>query len=96
MNQKIDGLLTESTIFSKSAYEMRHQECFAVRSNVDGYLDVARKAFLQSVEDIHEAAETHSLTLGLAVKVAHNNTRGYYLSVPGAFYPMPIYIATLH
>ena len=32
---------------------MRHQECFAVKAGKHGLLDVSRKTFLQSVEDIH-------------------------------------------
>lgn len=32
---------------------MRHQECFAVKAGTNGLLDVSRKTFLQSVEDIH-------------------------------------------
>lgn len=50
----IDDLLAESTTFSKSQHEMRYQECFAVRGGISGELDVARKAYLQSVEDIYE------------------------------------------
>ncbi len=80
--QMIDDLLTESTTYTKNAYEMRHQECFAVRPLVNGYLDVARKTFLQSIEDIHESADTHAITLGHPIKVSHNNSRGYFLSIP--------------
>ena len=80
--RSIDDLLTDSTTYTKNAYEMRHQECFAVKPSVNGYLDVARKTFLQSIEDIHEAAETHAISLGQPIKVSHNNSRGYFLAVP--------------
>jgi hypothetical protein len=36
------------------------QECFAVNAGIDGLLDVARKTFLQSVEDIYELATRYS------------------------------------
>jgi DNA mismatch repair protein MSH4 len=49
----VDEILSEATVFSKSQHEMRHQECFAVRNGKDGELDVARKAHLQTVEDIY-------------------------------------------
>ena len=84
ISQNIDALLTESTEYSKKIHEMRHQECFAIRPMVNSFLDVARKTFLQSVEDIHEAAETYSLSLGASVKVAQNSSRGYYFSVPSS------------
>ena len=49
----IQAVVTESTAFSKSAHEMRHQECFALRAGIHGLLDVARKTFLQTVEDLY-------------------------------------------
>ena len=61
----IDDTFTESTEFSKSSLEMRHQECFAVKTGRNGLLDVARKTFLQSVEDIHQAAEEYFSDLGV-------------------------------
>ncbi len=45
--------ITESTEYSRSAHEMRHQECFALKNGIHGLLDVARKTFLQTVEDIY-------------------------------------------
>lgn len=49
----INALLTDSTSISKSAHEMRHQECFALRTGIHGLLDVSRKTFLQTVEDLY-------------------------------------------
>jgi DNA mismatch repair protein MSH4 len=34
----IDTFLTDSTVYSKNAHEMRHQECFALRSGINGLL----------------------------------------------------------
>jgi len=50
----IDDTIAESVNYSKSSHEMRHQECFALKSGLNGPLDVARKSFLQTVEDIYE------------------------------------------
>lgn len=54
MEEAINAVLTESTSFSKSMHEMRHQECFALRTGLHGLLDVARKTFLQTVEDLYK------------------------------------------
>ena len=54
MEEQIMEVVTESTAFSKSAHEMRHQECFALRTGIHGLLDVARKTFLQTVEDLYK------------------------------------------
>lgn len=45
------------------------QECFAVRPDVDGMLDVSRKTFLQCMEDIFQTADTMSEEYGYQVKV---------------------------
>ena len=50
----IMNVITESTSFVKSAHAMRHQECFALKNGIHGLLDVARKTFLQTVEDIYQ------------------------------------------
>lgn len=45
------------------------QECFAVRADVDGMLDVARHTFLQSTDDIYQTADEMSQEAGYHVKV---------------------------
>ena len=57
MDESISGMITESTSFSKSVHEMRHQECFALRTGLQGLLDVARKTFLQTVEDLYRVGK---------------------------------------
>lgn len=47
----------------------RLQECFAVRADVDGMLDVARHTFLQSTDDIYQTADQISQEAGYHVKV---------------------------
>lgn len=54
----ISELLIESTQYSKSVSEMRYQECFAIKIGADGLLDVARKTYLQTVEDINKVNYT--------------------------------------
>jgi len=49
----IDDVISDSTTFSKSSHEMRHQECFALKGGISGALDIARKTYLQTVEDIY-------------------------------------------
>jgi DNA mismatch repair protein MSH4 len=39
----IDAIITEDTVWSKSAAQRRQQECFAVRPGIDGNLDAVRK-----------------------------------------------------
>ena len=58
----IENYITESTQYSKSSQVMRHQECFAIKTGISGMLDIARKTYLQSVEDIYEVSIYISVT----------------------------------
>jgi DNA mismatch repair protein MSH4 len=78
----VTEIFTESTTFSRNAHAMRHQECFALKPNTDGMMDVLRKAFLANVDDIYKLADEYAETYGLPVSVKETTTRGYYLSIP--------------
>ncbi|CAM9831328.1 unnamed protein product [Pylaiella littoralis] len=89
MLERLDAVLTESTSYSKNPAMMRHQECFAVRPDVDGMLDVARQTFLQSMEDIYQAADAMTEDNGYQVKVACSVSRGYHLVIPAGVEQLP-------
>ena len=77
----VTDIFTESTAFSKNAHAMRHQECFALKPNTDGMMDILRKAFLANVDDIYRLADEYAETYDISVQVKETTARGYYLSV---------------
>jgi len=77
----VTNIFTESTSYSKNSHAMRHQECFALKPNTDGMMDVLRKAFLANVDDIYRLADEYSEEYDIAVHVKETASRGYYLSV---------------
>ena len=77
----VTNIFTESTSYSKNSHAMRHQECFALKPNTDGMMDVLRKAFLANVDDIYRLADEYSETYDINVQVKETASRGYYLSV---------------
>ena len=86
----IQEFVCESTIHEKSTKTRRLQECFAIQPGVCGLLDVARKAFLQSVEDIYELGANYAKTYGFEeLKVAYNARRGYFLTFPSTTTALP-------
>lgn len=76
--EKIGCIMTESTSYSKSAHEMRNQECFALKTGINGLLDVSRKTFLQAVEDLYRV-------LSLVIYAHKCASRPYYLSLVFCF-----------
>eukprot|EP01038_Epipyxis_sp_PR26KG_P013442 gene13442-18022_t len=85
----IKNVITDSTVYSKSSHEMRQQECFALKNGISGLLDVSRKTFLSTVEDIYSLADKYSFDYGVQFKVQFTMLRGYYLSVPSTLTPLP-------
>ena len=75
-------IFTESTTYSRNRHAMRHQECFALKPNTDGMMDVLRKAFLANVDDIYRLADEMAETYGMTVAVKETTARGYFLSIP--------------
>jgi DNA mismatch repair protein MSH4 len=80
----VSDVFTESTTFSRNANAMRHQECFALKSRDNGFMDVLRKAFLANVDDIYKKADEYAEIHGMHVSVRYATSRGYYLSVPAS------------
>mmetsp|Transcript_13037 Transcript_13037/g.19285 ORF Transcript_13037/g.19285 Transcript_13037/m.19285 type:complete len:842 (+) Transcript_13037:164-2689(+) len=77
----VTEIFTESTTYSRNAHAMRHQECFALRPNTDGMMDVLRKAFLANVDDIYRLADEYAEKHDMTIMVKETTARGYYLSV---------------
>jgi DNA mismatch repair protein MSH4 len=82
VKERVSEIFTESTSFSRNANAMRHQECFALKSQDDGMMDILRKAFLANVDDIYQKADEYAEIHGIHVSVRYSTSRGYYLSVP--------------
>jgi DNA mismatch repair protein MSH4 len=77
----VTDIFTESTAYTKNSHAMRHQECFALKPNTDGMMDILRKAFLANVDDIYRLADEYAETYDISVQVKETTARGYYLSV---------------
>jgi DNA mismatch repair protein MSH4 len=87
--EMITSVLTEGTSFSRSTLGSQHQECFAVNVGTDGLLDVARKTYLQTVEDIYAEAERLTSEYECDIKVHYTQARGYHLKIPGTLSVLP-------
>jgi DNA mismatch repair protein MSH4 len=75
-------IFTESTSYTRNTHVMKHQECFALKPNTDGMMDVMRKALLANIDDIYKLADEYAEKFGFTVTVKETTARGYYLSIP--------------
>lgn len=49
---QIKSLINDDTSYMKGSLTMRTQKCYAVRPNVSEFLDIARRAYTEVVDDI--------------------------------------------
>ncbi|KAF8468982.1 muts domain V-domain-containing protein [Kalaharituber pfeilii] len=77
----IDEVINEDITWAKSALELRNQRCHAVKSGVNGLLDVARQTFKEATEDVHQLVQELSEEYTLTLDMKYENARGYYLRV---------------
>jgi DNA mismatch repair protein MSH4 len=85
----VADVFTESTSYCKNSHAMRHQECFALKPNTDGIMDIIRKAYLSNVDDIYRFADEYAEAFGTTVAVKETAARGYFLSIPNDARPLP-------
>ena len=74
-------------LFSKFPHPTppRPPQCFALKPNTNGMMDVLRKAFLANVDDIYTYAEDLAEEYGITVHVKEKSKRGYYLQIPAEY-----------
>lgn len=65
----ISAVLDEDVQSSKAPFVSRMQQCFAVKTGRDGFLDLARANFCRISEDIHKLAASYSDQYSLSLKV---------------------------
>lgn len=50
--EQIKTVINDETTYLKGSLNMRTQKCYAVRPNVNEFLDIARRAYTEIVDDI--------------------------------------------
>ncbi|XP_072505981.1 mutS protein homolog 4 isoform X3 [Notamacropus eugenii] len=92
--EKIKAVINDDARYLKGCLNMRTQKCYAVKSNVNEFLDIARRTYTEIVDDIAgmitQLAEKYSLPL----KTSFSSARGFFIqmnmdctSLPGGQLP---------
>ncbi|XP_065888856.1 mutS protein homolog 4-like isoform X2 [Dysidea avara] len=85
--EKIQEVIHDDTRYQKGALNMRTQKCFAVKSKINGLLDVARRTYTEVVDDIAEVVKQLAEQHNLPLKTGYNTVRGFHVQLyigPGA------------
>ncbi|KAI9288655.1 muts domain V-domain-containing protein [Umbelopsis sp. AD052] len=74
--------IEEDAGYQKSALGMRHQRCYAVKSDLCGMLDVARQTYREAVNDIYDLVASYCEETSVNIKTQFSEKNGFYLSLP--------------
>ncbi|XP_069089318.1 mutS protein homolog 4 [Pleurodeles waltl] len=87
--EKIKTVINEDTRYVKGCLNMRTQKCYAVKPNVNEFLDIARRTYAEIVDDIAGMITQLSAKHNLPLKTSFSTTRGFFiqLSLDGVTLP---------
>ncbi|THX49502.1 hypothetical protein D6D06_08528 [Aureobasidium pullulans] len=75
----IDEFINEDITYATKPVELRNQRTYAVKSGVNGLLDVARQTYKEANMDVYELVQELSETHTLPLELVYDNARQYYL-----------------
>lgn len=61
--EQIKTVINDDTSYMKGSLNMRTQKCYAVRPNINEFLDIARRAYTEIVDDIAGVCAGYSIDI---------------------------------
>jgi DNA mismatch repair protein MSH4 len=80
----IDHVINDDVTYAKSPLEMRNQRTYAVRSGVNGFLDVARQAYKEATEDAYNHISELGVAHNLPLEPRFDSSRQFYMRFPAS------------
>ncbi|KAF2715997.1 hypothetical protein K431DRAFT_326350 [Polychaeton citri CBS 116435] len=77
----ISTSINEDTTFARQPLDLRNQRTYAVRSGVDGLLDVARLAYKEATDDALQHLSDVGDECGLQLEPKFDNNRQFYVRI---------------
>ncbi|KAF1358108.1 hypothetical protein EJ07DRAFT_167102 [Lizonia empirigonia] len=80
----IDEVINKDTTYAKQPLELRNQRTYAVKSGVNGLLDVARTTYKEATEDAYQHCTELSQEYDIQLDLKYENARQFYIKIPSA------------
>ncbi|KAL3417891.1 MutS domain V [Phlyctema vagabunda] len=77
----INGVINEDVKYESRPLDLRNQRTYAVKSGVNGLLDVARQIFKEATDDVHEHVASLSQQLEVQIQLKFEPGRRYYIRI---------------
>ncbi|XP_032883746.1 mutS protein homolog 4 [Amblyraja radiata] len=87
--EEIKTVINDDTRYIKGCLNMRTQKCYAVRPNINEFLDIARRTYAEIVDDVAGMIVQLGEKYNLPLKTSFSTSRGFFilLSCEGASFP---------
>ncbi|XP_072314112.1 mutS protein homolog 4 [Eucyclogobius newberryi] len=79
--EQIKTVINDDTTYLKGSLNMRTQKCYAVRPNINEFLDIARRAYTEIVDDIAALVNQMGEKYGLPMRTSFSTARGFYIQM---------------
>uniref|UniRef100_A0A8C4E1F3 MutS homolog 4 n=1 Tax=Dicentrarchus labrax TaxID=13489 RepID=A0A8C4E1F3_DICLA len=79
--EQIKTVINDDTTYLKGSLNMRTQKCYAVRPNINEFLDIARRAYTEIVDDIAGLVNQMGEKYGLPIRTSFNSARGFFIQM---------------
>ncbi|KAJ4310632.1 MutS protein msh4 [Fusarium piperis] len=89
---KIRHTIEPDVIYMKSALDLWNQRTFAVKTGINGMLDVARQTYKEQTEEVHKYLDHLNETHRLGASLKYDNGRKYWFRIRAADFedrPLP-------
>ncbi|XP_076835173.1 mutS protein homolog 4 isoform X2 [Brachyhypopomus gauderio] len=78
---QIKTVINDDTSYTKGSLNMRTQKCYAVRPNVNEFLDIARRAYTEVVDDIAGLVDQLGEKYELPLRTSFSSARGFFIQM---------------
>ncbi|XP_027575757.1 mutS protein homolog 4 isoform X2 [Pipra filicauda] len=81
MLEKITTVINDDTRYTKGCLSMRTQKCYAVKPNINEFLDVARRTYTEIIDDIAGMITQLAEKYNLPLKTSFSSARGFFIQM---------------
>ncbi|KAI4126757.1 MAG: hypothetical protein LQ347_004842 [Umbilicaria vellea] len=82
VEKMIDNSINEDIMYSSQPLDLRNQRTYAIKSGVNGLLDVARQTYKEANADAYQLITELSQTQEVNLELKYDTARQYYIRIP--------------
>ncbi|XP_039597804.1 mutS protein homolog 4 [Polypterus senegalus] len=79
--EQIKTVINDETCYMKGSLNMRTQKCYAVRPNINEFLDISRRVYTEIVDDIAGMVTKLGEKYGLPLRTSFSTTRRFFIQM---------------